>query len=464
MFTIALVGRPNVGKSTLFNRLIGRRHALVDDTPGVTRDRREGEGRLADLHFQVVDTAGLEEADPESLAGRMRAQTERAIADADLVLMMVDARSGIMPLDEHFARLLRRRGDKVVLLANKSEGAAARAGLFEAFSLGLGEPVAISAEHNEGMADLYEAIRARMPKEPAEEKNENAVLEDGSPPEEGVDIWQDRDRPRVVRMAVVGRPNVGKSTLVNAILGEDRLLTGPEAGITRDAIEVEWRYRDRPLKLVDTAGLRRRARVMEKLEKLSVEDTRRAIQFAHVVVLVLDAQMMLEKQDLTIARMVIEEGRALVIAANKWDAVTDREQALRDLRDRFEISLPQVKGAPYITVSALRGRNLDKLFDAVFAVYDVWNTRISTARLNRWLSHKTEAHPPPLARGRRIRLRYMTQIKARPPTFAAFVSLPEELPEAYTRYLVNGLREDFDLPGTPIRFITRKGKNPYADG
>ncbi len=464
MFTIALVGRPNVGKSTLFNRLIGRRHALVDDTPGVTRDRREGEGRLADLHFQVVDTAGLEEADPESLAGRMRAQTERAIADADLVLMMVDARSGIMPLDEHFARLLRRRGDKVVLLANKSEGAAARAGLFEAFSLGLGEPVAISAEHNEGMADLYEAIRERMPEEPAEEKNENAVLEDGSPPEEGVDIWQDRDRPRVVRMAVVGRPNVGKSTLVNAILGEDRLLTGPEAGITRDAIEVEWRYRDRPLKLVDTAGLRRRARVMEKLEKLSVEDTRRAIQFAHVVVLVLDAQMMLEKQDLTIARMVIEEGRALVIAANKWDAVTDREQALRDLRDRFEISLPQVKGAPYITVSALRGRNLDKLFDAVFAVYDVWNTRISTARLNRWLSHKTEAHPPPLARGRRIRLRYMTQIKARPPTFAAFVSLPEELPEAYTRYLVNGLREDFDLPGTPIRFITRKGKNPYADG
>ncbi|MEE3105403.1 MAG: ribosome biogenesis GTPase Der [Pseudomonadota bacterium] len=464
MFTIALVGRPNVGKSTLFNRLIGRRYALVDDTPGVTRDRREGAGRLADLHFQVVDTAGLEEADPESLAGRMRAQTERAIADADLVLMMVDARSGIMPLDEHFARLLRRRGDKVVLLANKSEGAAARAGLFEAFSLGLGEPVAISAEHNEGMAALYEAIRGRMPEEPAEEKNENAVLEDGSPPEEGVDIWQDRDRPRVVRMAVVGRPNVGKSTLVNAILGEDRLLTGPEAGITRDAIEVEWRYRDRPLKLVDTAGLRRRARVMEKLEKLSVEDTRRAIQFAHVVVLVLDAQMMLEKQDLTIARMVIEEGRALVIAANKWDAVTDREQALRDLRDRFEISLPQVKGAPYITVSALRGRNLDKLFDAVFAVYDVWNTRISTARLNRWLSHKTEAHPPPLARGRRIRLRYMTQIKARPPTFAAFVSLPEELPEAYTRYLVNGLREDFDLPGTPIRFITRKGKNPYADG
>ena len=464
MFTIALVGRPNVGKSTLFNRLIGRRHALVDDTPGVTRDRREGAGRLADLHFQVVDTAGLEEADPESLAGRMRAQTERAIADADLVLMMVDARSGIMPLDEHFARLLRRRGEKVVLLANKSEGAAARAGLFEAFSLGLGEPVAISAEHNEGMADLYEAIRARMPEEPAEEKNENAVLEDGSPPEEGVDIWQDRDRPRVVRMAVVGRPNVGKSTLVNAILGEDRLLTGPEAGITRDAIEVEWRYRDWPLKLVDTAGLRRRARVMEKLEKLSVEDTRRAIQFAHVVVLVLDAQMMLEKQDLTIARIVIEEGRALVIAANKWDAVTDREQALRDLRDRFEISLPQVKGAPYITVSALRGRNLDKLFDAVFAVYDVWNTRISTARLNRWLSHKTEAHPPPLARGRRIRLRYMTQIKARPPTFAAFVSLPEELPEAYTRYLVNGLREDFDLPGTPIRFITRKGKNPYVDG
>ena len=464
MFTIALVGRPNVGKSTLFNRLIGRRHALVDDTPGVTRDRREGEGRLADLRFQVVDTAGLEEADPDSLAGRMRAQTERAIADADLVLMMVDARSGIMPLDEHFARLLRRRGDKVVLLANKSEGAAARAGLFEAFSLGLGEPVAISAEHNEGMADLYDAIRAHMPEAAAEEDSENAVLEDGLPPEAGVDIWQDRDRPRVVRMAVVGRPNVGKSTLINAILGEDRLLTGPEAGITRDAIEVEWRYRDRPLKLVDTAGLRRRARVMEKLEKLSVEDTRRAIQFAHVVVLVLDARMMLEKQDLTIARMVIEEGRALVIAANKWDAVADRDQALRDLRDRFEISLPQVKGAPYITVSALRGRNLDKLFDAVFAVYDVWNTRISTARLNRWLSHKTEAHPPPLARGRRIRLRYMTQIKARPPTFAAFVSLPEELPEAYTRYLVNGLRDDFDLPGTPIRFITRKGKNPYADG
>lgn len=461
-FTVAIVGRPNVGKSTLFNRLIGKRHALVDDTPGVTRDRREGDGRIADLNFKVIDTAGLEDAEAGTLEGRMRTQTERAIVDADLVLMMIDARAGVTPLDNHFARWLRRESDKVVLLANKCEGAAARNGLYEAFGMGLGEPVAISAEHNEGMADLYAAIKERMPLEAEFETDEKLGLEDGQPPEEGVDVWQDRDQPRVMRIAVVGRPNVGKSTLINAILGEERLLTGPEAGITRDAIEVEWQYGGRFLKLVDTAGLRRRARVTEKLEKLSVADTRRAIQYAHVVVLVLDANMMLEKQDLTIARMVIEEGRALIIAANKWDAVVNREQARQDYRDRFEISLAQVKGAPFVTVSALQGRHLDKLFDAAFQVYDTWNTRISTSQLNRWLMVMTERHPPPLAKGRRIKLRYMTQVKARPPTFAAFVSQPQELPEAYSRYLVNGLRENFELPGTPIRFLTRKGKNPFA--
>ena len=440
-FTVAIVGRPNVGKSTLFNRLAGKRLALVDDTPGVTRDWREGEGRIADLEFRVLDTAGLEDVADDSLAGRMRRQTEQALETADVALLLIDARAGVTPLDEHFARLLRKGRAPVVLVANKCEGRAGEAGLSEAFQLGLGEPVAVSAEHGEGMADLFQALLPFAGDETADEADGG----EGAP----------------VQLAIVGRPNVGKSTLVNRLIGEDRLLTGPEAGITRDAISIDWEYDGRRLRLVDTAGLRRRARVAGKVEKLSGGDARRAIRFAQVVVVLLDARDLLEKQDLTIARHVVEEGRALVIAANKWDIVKDRKAALKALGERLEDSLPQVRGVPVVTISALEGRNLDKLMRAVFRIYDIWNRRVATAKLNEWLGFMTEAHPPPTAAGRRIKLRYATQIKSRPPTFAIFTSRPEDLPESYVRYLVNGLRADFGLDGVPLRILLRKGKNPY---
>ena len=444
--TVAIIGRPNVGKSTLFNRLVGKRLALVDSTPGVTRDRREGEARLGDLRFHVIDTAGLEDAAADSLEARMHAQTERALADADVALMLIDARAGVTPLDAHFATWLRSQQRPVILVANKCEGKAAESGLFDSYSLGLGDPVPISAEHGQGMADLFDALAPHA--DEAEER-------DKSDP--------DADGERPLMMAIVGRPNVGKSTIVNRLVGEDRVLTGPEAGITRDAITVSWTYRGRAIRLVDTAGLRRRAKVTGKLEGLAGSDAMRSIRFAQVVVLVLDAEAALEKQDLTIARKVVEEGRALVLAINKWDLVRERKETLKRIRERIEDSLPQVRGIPMVTFSALTGRDLGTLLPAVLATYDVWNKRIGTGPLNRWLAGVTEHHPPPLASGRRVRLRYITQAKSRPPTFALFVSRPEELPESYTRYLVNGLRETFDLPGVPIRLFTRKGKNPYAD-
>ena len=443
-FTVAIVGRPNVGKSTLFNRLVGRRLALVSEEPGVTRDRREGAARLRDLTFTVIDTAGLDEAEAASLEARMQAQTERAVESADLALLLVDARAGLTPLDRHFADWLRRGSTPVVLVANKCEARDSEAGRMEAYALGLGEPVPLSAEHNLGLSDLRDSI--------AEIVESNEI----SPAAEAADV----DKP--LQLAIVGRPNVGKSTLVNKLVGEDRVLTGPEAGITRDAIAIEWCYKDRPIRLIDTAGLRRRAKAVARLEKLSAADTQRAVNFAHVVVLLLDAEAPMEKQDLTIARQVVDEGRALVIAVNKWDLCADRAGTMKALGDRLERSFPQTRGVPVVTISALRGDKLERLLDAVFSAYEVWNRRIPTAALNRWLGAMIERHPPPAPGGRRIKLRYMTQAKTRPPSFAIFCSRPTKLPDSYLRYLENALREDFDLPGTPIRLTLRKGKNPYA--
>ncbi len=468
-FTLAIVGRPNVGKSTLFNRLVGKKLALVDDQPGVTRDLREGEGRIADLRFTVIDSAGLEEATDDSLQGRMRRLTERAVEMADVCLFMIDARAGVLPADEVFADILRKKNANVILAANKGEGRAADATILEAYALGLGEPIRMSAEHGEGMGELMDALR------PLAMAFEERAAADA--PEVDVDVGDDdEDAPRIptkakpLQIAVVGRPNAGKSTLINKIIGEERLLTGPEAGITRDAISVqqEWAGPDGvpvPMRIFDTAGMRKKAKIQEKLEKLSVSDGLRAVKFAEVVVVLLDVEIPFEQQDLRIADLAEREGRAVVIAVNKWDTEDDKQDKLKELRQSFERLLPQLKGAPLVTVSAKTGKGLDRLQQAIMRAHEVWNRRITTAQLNRWLVGMLEQHPPPAPGGKRIKLRYMTQVKTRPPAFVVMTSHPDMMPESYKRYLINGLRADFDMPGTPIRLFLRDqgDKNPYKD-
>lgn len=448
---IAIVGRPNVGKSTLFNRLTGKRLALVHETPGLTRDRREGDAEIGTFDVQLIDTAGLEDTPSGSIEARMRAQTEAAVSEADLVLFVVDARSGLVPDDEVFANFVRSSGKPVILIANKCEGSSGEAGFYEAYKLGVGEPIAISAEHGEGLGALYAEINDAL----------NAL---------GLHANADRQSPdgqvagddQPVRIAIVGRPNAGKSTLVNALLGKERMITGPEAGITRDTISVDLTWKNHDIRLFDTAGLRRKSKVDKGPETLSVGDALRAIRFAEVVILLIDVQAPLEKQDLQIADLVAQEGRALVIALNKWDLVEDKKGKLKYLQQEVERLVPQVTGVPLIPVSALKGTGFGKLMSAVFRTYDIWNKRLPTAALNRWLDEAQEHHPPPAVRGKRIRLRYMTQPNARPPTFVAFSSRAEKLPESYRRYLIHGLRETFNLPGVPIRLNFRKGKNPYA--
>ena len=446
-FTVAIVGRPNVGKSTLFNRLVGRRLALVDDRPGVTRDRREGDAQLGDLAFKVIDTAGLENAERGSLSARMQAHTAAAIAKADAILFLIDARAGTTASDRVFADMVRKSGKHAILVANKSEGRAGEAGALEAYALGLGDPIAMSAEHGEGLAELYEALRAVLPEPITKGEHEQVrAAPDESP----------------IRIAIVGRPNTGKSTLINRLLGEERLLTGPETGITRDAIAVELQWREREFRVHDTAGLRRRSRINEKLEKLSVADALNAIRFAEVVIVLVDAQAPFEEQDIRIADLVEREGRAVVIAVNKWDLVTAESGAMGRLRSAVDRLLPQIKGVGIAVLSAKTGQGLERLMQAVVDAHAVWNRRVPTAALNRFLAAATSENPPPALRGRRLRLDYMTQPKSRPPTFVLFGSRTSTLPDAYRRYLVNGLRERFDLPGTPIRLTLRTKSNPYA--
>ena len=449
--TVAILGRPNVGKSTLFNRLVGRKIALVDNQPGVTRDRREGLGRIADLEFKLFDTAGLDEAPRGSLEDRMSNQSERAIKEADVALFVIDARAGVTPVDRDFAQRLRRSGKPVIVVANKAEGKAAGPGVMEAYELGLGDPVAISAEHGEGLDALYDALQPYAGKaKPDEPEADDAT-----------DAGEDDIAARPLRLAIIGQPNAGKSTLVNALLGEERVLTGPEAGITRDAIATEWSWQGRDIKLWDTAGIRRKSRVTGKVEKLAVADALRAIRFADCVIVLIDASLEIERQDLTLCDLVAQEGRAVVLALSKWDLVEDKQKRLRQVESDLEDVLPEIKGVPVVTLSAERNRGLDKLMKAVFKAVDVWNIRIPTSPLNRWLEGTLERNPPPAPSGRRIKLRYATQARTRPPTFALFGNQLDKMPESYLRYLMNGLRKDFDLWGTPIRFSLRGGKNPY---
>ena len=460
-FTLAIVGRPNVGKSTLFNRLTGKKLALVDDRPGVTRDRREGEARLGELRFTVIDTAGLEDAKTGTLEARMRQQTEIAITQADMVLMLVDARTGLLPEDRYFADLIRKSPHEVVLAANKYEGDKAEAGFLEAYELGFGEPIGLSAEHGHGIGELYDRVKAAMGSEADlfEEEEDEEAFDPDTPFEVDLDV--------PLRVAILGRPNAGKSTLINHMLGEERMLTGPEAGITRDAIGIDWQWQEgdqkRPIKLWDTAGIRRKSRVSEKLEKLSVADALRAVKFAEIVVLLIDADTPFDKQDVQLADLVEREGRAMVIAINKWDLRLDRNKVREIIRDKLEFALPRLRGIPVITMSAKTGKGVERLMPAVIRQHEIWNGRVPTARLNKWLADAIARHAPPADKGRPVRLRYVTQAKARPPTFAAFSSRGHAVPESYIRYLINSLRETFDLQGVPIRFFIRKGKNPYDD-
>lgn len=446
-FTVAIMGRPNVGKSTLFNRLAGRRLALVDPRPGMTRDRREAEIEFGDVKATLIDTAGLEEGDDTSIQGRMRQQTKHAVADADIILFMIDARDGVTVQDEVFAALARETNKPVQLIANKCEGRSGDAGFYDGFSLGLGQPIALSAEHGEGVSELYTVISEAHDKW-------LALKEAGASDEE-------ESLEKALKVAIVGRPNAGKSTLLNRLIGEERVITGPEAGLTRDSISVDFEYGGRALKLFDTAGLRKKARIKQRSEKISVSDALRAVRFAEVVVLLLDAERPLEKQDMTICDLVAEEGRALVIAVNKYDLAKDQHGFIAAVRERVERLLPQIRGVPVVPISALRGKGVDKLMKAVFDVEATWNRRVSTSKLNNFLRDATEQHTPPAVSGRRIRLRYMTQPNARPPTFVVFCSRPEVLPTSYTRYLINGIRETFDIWGVPVRLFMRKGDNPY---
>lgn len=448
--TVAIIGRPNVGKSTLFNRLVGKRLALVDDQPGVTRDRREGDAELLGLKFRIVDTAGFEDEDAATLPGRMRVQTQAAVDSADVALFMVDARSGIVPLDEEIARWLRSSDTPVILVANKAEGRAGESGIIEAMALGFGDPVALSAEHGEGVVELFEGLRPHIEREDEEEE---------------ADDDENPDAP--LKLAIVGRPNAGKSTLINRMLGEDRLITGPEAGITRDSIAVDWEWTDadgrtRAVRLIDTAGMRKKARVQEKLEKLSVMDALRAVDFAEVVVLMIDSTRGLEVQDLKIADRVLQEGRALVIALNKWDVAENASSLFNGVKAALDEGLAQVKGVPLLTVSGATGKGLDTLLRVAFETRDAWSRRVSTGQLNRWFERAIEANPPPAPGGKRIKARYVTQVKTRPPSFVLFGTRVDQLPESYRRYLVNGLRREFDFGAVPVRLTLRAPKNPFS--
>ena len=470
MLKLAIVGRPNVGKSTLFNKLAGKSLAITDDTPGVTRDWREAEGYLFDRDFIVIDTAGLEEAFDDSIQGRMRKQTEAALDMADVILFLIDGREGVTPADEHFAAFLRKQDKPIILAVNKCENQKlSQSSVGEAYGLGFGDPVPISAAHSAGFDDLYDALLPYFPKDEdtlRDDKHDNTQDFDTLDDIEGVKDYiftQEEDDPeKPIKIAIVGRPNVGKSTLLNTILEEQRVMTGPEAGITRDAIAVDWSYEGRQFKLVDTAGLRRKSRISNAIEKMSAADSFRAIRLAQIVILVIDGNEALEKQDLHIAHHVIEEGRALVIAVNKWDCVKDRSAVLDRIKHKLSTSLAQTKDIRFATISAKNGKNIDKLFYKALQTYEIWNKRIATGGLNRWLAAMESRNPAPLVSGRHNQLKYITQIKTRPPTFALWVSKPKELPDSYRRYIVNGLRQDFDIPSVPIRLLVRASKNPYG--